>query len=510
MSDKFVPHRALRGLTVMTAALLAHPVAATAAATPIEHVVVLFQENISFDHYFGTYPHAQNLAGEPRFLAAPQTPTVNGLTPALLAHNPNKDNPFRLAPAQAMTCDMDHDYRAEQQAFDGGLMDGFVEHTSSEGSGCAAKGVMAYFDGNTVTALWNYAQRFALSDNSFGTGFGPSTPGALNLISGNTHGVTAGDLTVNGEAVAIAGTMIGDPDPQFDDCSNPKAGLAAMRGTTIGHLLNAAHVSWGWFEGGFRPTEMRDGKVVCGRKSVNIAGKPVPDYSAHHEPFQYYEDIANPHHLPPSSPAAIGQSDQANHQYDLDDFFTALHAGRLPAVSFVKARRFQDGHAGYSDPTDEQAWLVEIVNAMQRAPAWRSTAIIIAYDDSDGWYDHAMPPILNGSNTTGLDALNGEGRCGNAQTGAYPDRCGYGPRLPLLILSPFARRNFVDHALTDQTSIIRFVEDNWALGRIGNQSMDALAGSLDGMFDFAHPDARPFLLDQHTGMRAALHRKSRH
>ena len=153
-------------------------------------MIVLFQENISFDHYFATYPNAMNLAGERAFQAAPGTPTVNGLTEALLTHNPNKANPVRLSPQQAATCDMDHDYTPEQKAFNGGLMDKFVEDTSpyADEKGCDANAVMDYFDGNTVTALWNYAQNFAMNDNSFGTTFGPSTPGALNLVSGNTHG----------------------------------------------------------------------------------------------------------------------------------------------------------------------------------------------------------------------------------------------------------------------------------------------------------------------------------
>ncbi len=473
------------------------PLPALAASSPIEHVVVLFQENISFDHYFATYPLAANKPGEPPFVAAANTPSVNGLTPALLAHNPNAANPVRLGPSQAVGCDMDHEYRAEQEAFDGGLMDKFVEKTSSDEAGCQTSDVMGYFDGNTVTALWNYAQRFALSDNSFGTGFGPSTPGAINLVSGNTHGASPPELAIGPYALTKHGTMIGDPDPSFDDCSSGIT--AAMRGTTIADLLNSKHITWGWFQGGFRRTDFKNGKAVCGDRSTNIAGASVVDYSPHHEPFQYYQTSANPHHLPPTG--VIGTSDQANHQYDLRDFYAALAAGHLPAVSFIKAKKYQDGHAGkkYSDPLDEQAHLVEIINAIQKSPDWKTTLIVIAYDDSDGWYDHVMPPIVNGSEIAELDALNGPGHCGTVKPGAYKGRCGYGPRLPLLVISPYARRNYVDHSLTDQTSIIRFIEDNWNLGRIGNQSMDALAGSLSGMLDFEHPDANGLTLDEKTG-----------
>src|SRR5215470_18657022 len=156
--------------------------------TPIKHVVVIFQENVSFDHYFATYPNAANPKGEPRFVAREGTPTVNGLIGPLLTNNPNLVNPFRLGRNQAATCDQNHEYTDEQKAFDSGLMDLFVQ-TVGTGPGtdgfliCKKTDVMAYFDGNTVTALWNYAQHFAMSDNSFNTTFGPSTPGALNLIA---------------------------------------------------------------------------------------------------------------------------------------------------------------------------------------------------------------------------------------------------------------------------------------------------------------------------------------
>src|SRR5215471_17431194 len=177
----------------LTALLLAFSLVSIAeetehkTATPIKHVVVIFQENVSFDHYFATYPVAANPMGEPHFHARRGTPTVNGLSGALLTHNGNLVNPFRFDRSQAATCDQDHDYTDEQKAFNHGIMDQFVQ-TVGTGPGtdgiltCKKTDVMGYFDGNTVTGLWNYAQHFAMSDNSFNTTFGPSTPGALNLV----------------------------------------------------------------------------------------------------------------------------------------------------------------------------------------------------------------------------------------------------------------------------------------------------------------------------------------
>ncbi|MDT5324701.1 MAG: phospholipase [Mycobacterium sp.] len=495
-------------------------------ATPIHHLVVIFQENVSFDHYFGTYPRAANTDGRP-FSASATAPPVGGLSPALLVHNPNKAQPMRLGgPTQQVTCDQDHGYTAEQHAFNGGSMDRFVEYTQTDA--CKpplfqTQGlVMDYYDGNSVTALWNYAQHFAMSDNSYNTTFGPSTPGALNLISGQTHGVTSKFMpggkpfpaaTVIDDGGAGRGTVIGDPQPLGDDCSSRDQIQLSSDNKNIGDLLNDKNVSWGFFQGGFKPTAVRtDGSAVCGARhdigtAVGGTGEagPLPygtylDYIPHHEPFQYYASTANPHHRPPSAVGKIGQTDQANHQYDLTDFWDAADNGSLPAVSFLKAPAYQDGHAGYSDPIDEQRFLVATINRLQQLPDWKNTAVVISYDDSDGWYDHRAVPVVSTS-TTPADALSGPGRCGEPAGAAppYQGRCGYGPRLPLLVVSPYARANYVDHTVTDQTSILRFIEDNWAAGRIGDDSLDARAGALTGMLDFVAPPQPPLILDPATG-----------
>jgi phospholipase C len=256
------------GALAMVAASTAPP-SGTATATPIKHLVVIFQENVSFDHYFGTYPVAKNPAGEPAFWAEPNTPSVNGITGGLLTANPNKFNPFRLDRSQAATCDQDHDYTPEQQAFDSGLMDKFPQFTGVGNTifspcpdyGFGANLVMGYFDGNTVTALWNYAKRFAISDNSFGTNFGPSTVGAINLVSGQTNGASPGDLSGD----TVQGTIVGDPDPTGDVCSGSTT-VTMTTGENIGNLLNAKGVSWGFFEGGFDLTITNpDGSTGCTR-----------------------------------------------------------------------------------------------------------------------------------------------------------------------------------------------------------------------------------------------------
>jgi phospholipase C len=168
----------------------------------------------------------------------------------------------------------------------------------------------------------------------------------------------------------------------------------------------------------------------------------------------------------------------------LSDFWNAAEAGNLPAVSFLKAPSYQQGHAGYSGPLLEQNFLVNTVNRIQKLPEWNSTAVIITYDDSDGWYDHVMPPLVS----TSSDPIFGQqGLCGHSQptdTYYYQDRCGYSPRLIFVAISPLSKANYIDHHVTDQTSILRFIEDNWLRGqRIGDHSLDAKAGSNAGMIE---------------------------
>ena len=527
------PHAA-SSVTVPAASSLYY---APPTSTPIKHLVVLFDENVSFDHYFGTYPYAANTDGS-TFSAKPGTPKVNGLytsitssgpTGPLLTSNPNLNNPTRLSHAQALTCDQDHGYTPEQQAVNGGKMDKFVEFT--ETATCSppnygAPGlVMDYYDGNTATGLWNYAQNYAMSDNNWDTTFGPSTPGALNLISGQTGYSYAVDPnndnakittpiagTVSALNSAGLGTIYGDLDPAYDACSDnsrtPSSPTAKLNplgvatGQNIGDVLNARHVTWGWFQGGFAPTSTNSaGYAVCGSKHTNIGGVSVTDYSPHHEPFQYYQSTANPNHLPPSSEAAIGRTDQANHQYDLSDFYTSVKDGNMPAVSFLKAAEYQDGHPGYSDPLDEQTFLVNTINQIEQSKYWASTAIVVTYDDSDGWYDHQPPVIVNGSNTSADEAI-----CTSAPMvlGSYPDRCGYSQRLPMLVISPWTRQNYVSHQLTNTVSIIKFVESNWLHGKqIGGGSYDSISRSIagfGGLLDFyTRPHFKPVILNPTTG-----------
>ena len=517
------------------------PQDALPTATPIKHVVVIFNENVSFDHYFGTYPKAANVSGEPRFAAVSKTPAVNNLARAhLLTNNPNfsnkengagATNPFRLDRTQAATADQNHAYTAEQQASDAGKMDLFPKFTGKGTPGgvgaFATQGqVMGYFDGNTVTAMWHYAQHFAMSDNAWTDTYGPSTPGALEVVAGQTNGVHIVATAAQPSTVAKPSfyindgqggiTTVNDEDPGYDVCSKPGEQMM-LTGKNIGDLLNAAKITWGGFMGGFTlQTTNANGTTGCQRSTHStVVGTNVVDYIPHHNWFQYYDSTANPKHERPSAMTAIGYSleadgktpDPANHQYGLADFYAAVKAGNFPSVVYLKLPAYQDGHAGYSDPLDEQDGTVAVINFLEQQPEWKNSAVIVTWDDSDGWYDHAFVKPTNASFDSQADQLDGSGKCGTGTPQAGVDgkpvngRCGPGTRIPFLVVSPWAKQNFVSHTPISQASVVRFIEDNWLRGqRLGGGSFDATSGSLMDMFDFkGHRRDTALYLDPATG-----------
>lgn len=554
---------------------------AVSTTTPIKHLVVLFGENVSYDHYFGTYPKAANTDGVP-FTALPNTPANTNLLSndaAALKDNPNSVSPFRFSYSQALTNSQGHGYSDEQKAVQGSStsatpgMDRFPESTShntcSTPDYCTSGTSMGYYDGNTATGLWNYAQNYAMSDNSWDDVFGPSTNGALDVVSGQTYGavsfaatsrgesptpaVNPDDATLpvanngsvsdnqltsvvlptyNGAAPAAAqqvsvGTDIGDPDPAYDDCSTNNGNVAGMLGQNIGDVLNTRNISWGWFQGGFAATTAWDpstpgSHAACASTHNNIGAQPEKDYSAHHNPFAYYASTANPHHLAGTPGVTIGADDPqhrnsdgsytgANHQYDLSVFEDAIADDTIPAVSYVKADAYQDGHPGNSDPIDEQHFYTRVINALEKSPEWKDTAVVIAYDDSDGWYDHVAPKILNGSNNGVNGAADDQLVCtvpaGATATAPKTNtdgtiengRCGPSQRLPMLVISPYAKRNYIDHTPVGQASVVAFIEQNWGLPSVDDEtvsgSWDTRDGSIQGMFDFdAKPNLTPVIL----------------
>ncbi len=299
-------------------------------ATPIKHVVVIYNENVSFDHYFGSYPNAANPAGEPAFTPAAGTPAINGLSGRAAdgtngnftnpANGVNAANPFRLDRTQASSADQNHAYIAEQEAYDNGAgrsLPGSSRVRAPPGGAGAfgTKGqVMGYYDGNTVGAMWNYAQKFAMSDNAYTDTYGPSTPGALEVVSGQTNGMQAVKASVPPVDATTAGlgsyyvndgqggfTMINDVDP-VDTCS--PGDEAMMTSKNIGDLLNAKSVTWGGFMGGFNlvdgEQQRHDGLQAQhdvggggrnGDGRLRAASQLVPVFRQHGEPEPHAPEL---------------------------------------------------------------------------------------------------------------------------------------------------------------------------------------------------------------------------
>jgi phospholipase C len=350
----------LTAATAMAAGLLvpfagAHAAENDGAATnsPIKHLVVIYQENRSFDNYFGTYPNA------PGFKALPGTPKAEGIPDGSynLDENGNKVAPFLFGKEELQTADVDHNFDDMMKATNGGKMDGFYmsSENHSKGTGRLA---MGYYDYNALPAYWQYAQHFSMADHFFQPIFGPSTPGALYLVAAQSG--NAGN-PMKGDPVPAYGPLGGDGGKRWEPLTYKN----------IGDELSAKGVSWGWYQGGFAAADA--------------------SYSSHHNPFQYFANYNN----------------YAGNLKDYNDLKKDIDQHSLPAVTYVKGAYGDDEHPGLgnqSSPTAED-FSVQTINDIMSSDYWKDTAIIITYDESGGYWDHVAPPQLQ----AGPDGLAGAG-----------------------------------------------------------------------------------------------------
>jgi phospholipase C len=446
--------------------------------SPIKHTIILYQENISFDHYFGTYGHGVN--GIPAGAALSHTDGVQTWGPYA---------PTQLSSVtQSRTCDVDHGYVDMIKMANHGAMDQFLQlgndktvtNPSSSSALTCPKFETVAAPGTGVTALansyytgtagdpnsplqnyWTLASQYTLADNFFQGVYAPSTPGAQWLV-------------------AATNNTPSDPNPIGDVCNDYPASINPQNIPNLGAEATAAGTSWAWFQGGFG---------TCTPTAVN-------GYNPHHDPFQYFSSTADLTHADAFDPNL--NYPQANrHQRDLSVLYAALAGSpisgqsivpTLPAISWVKAPQLEDGHPGYSGPALEDAFVGDLVARLKTSSYWKDTALMIAFDETGGWWDHVAPPDLGGPFATWV---NGQPNLSGCQ---YPDipgapcgEAGLGPRMPVLVISRFAREGFVDHDLLNTASLDRWVEWNHrlpALGVWGNR--DATAGNLAGAFVFGH------------------------
>jgi phospholipase C len=432
------------------------PAPASRAARPIErinHVIVIYQENWSFDGLYGKFSGANGLAnagaavrqvdkdGRP-YASLPPPATPGSRPPAPDPRFP-PDMPVapfdmaRYVPPDQKTRDLIHRFYQQQYQINGGKMDKFVAWSDAGGL------VMGYYDATNLP-VGKLAQEYVLADNFFHAAFGGSFLNHMWLICActplwpdapperraqlNADGLLAKDAEATPDGYVV-NTAYSVNRPRPADMTDPMRLVPSQTLPTIGDRLSEKGISWAWYSGGWRDA---------------MAGRPHPLFQYHHQPFAYFAKYAD------------GTPAKAAHLKDEEDFLRALKENALPAVSFVKPLGPDNEHPGYADLLRGQQHVAHLVKAVMDSPYWAQTAIIIAYDENGGRWDHVAPP--------------------------KGDRWGPGARVPAIIVSPHAKRRFVDHTQYDTTSILKFIQTRWNLPPLG--ARDAAANGLTGAFNF--------------------------
>ena len=493
----------------------------------ITNIVVIYAENRGFDNLYGLFPGANGIPGvnatsKGTYLAQKDVdgstlsvlpPTWGGMTAAgqavtvtqaQTANLPNK--PFRIddpatfnLPLSVVTRDLVHRFYNNQMQIDGGANDKFPTYSDAGGLS------MGYYDGSKM-AMWQVAKDYALADNFFMGAFGgsflnhqylicacaPTYPNADTAAA--KPSISKVDLDANGNFVRLtaaatspASVLNGAPvyaadgtitpaingqfyavntmQPAYQPSSNAPASTDGTRlyadttkattlppqtGKTIGDLLSAKGVSWAWYAGAWNTTS----SLASNSRAFNGTN---PNFQFHHQPFNYYAAF---------DPVS-GAANRAAHLKDFDsDFLSAAAAGALPAVSFYKPQGNLNQHAGYASVGDGDAHIADVINKLKASPQWKNMVVVITYDENGGFWDHVSPP--------------------------KGDRWGPGTRIPAIIVSPYARKGFVDHTQYDTASILRLITHRFGLAPLpglvdrdqklianGYKPMGDLTGSLD-------------------------------
>jgi phospholipase C len=452
----FVRRSVLASLALTTAVLIGLAPALhaqTDGLQKINHVVVIYQENWSFDSLYGRFPGANGIDnagaaiqqvdkdGKP-YATLPQplnttfSPAVpDPRFPADLPVAPFETSKY-VAPNQ-QTGDAVHRYYQEQYQIDGGKMDKFVAWSDAAGL------VMSYYDATNMP-VGKLAQQCTLLDNYFHSAFGgsflnhqflicacaptwPDAPASIVAqVDANGMMTKDGQVTPDGFAVNTSFT-INSPHP--GNVTDKTLLVPEQTAPTIGDRLSDKNVSWAWYSGGW---------------NTAVLGHADPLFQFHHQPFAYF------------APYADGTPGRAEHLKDEGDFYSDVVGNKLPAVSFIKPLGPDNEHPGYATELNGQLHVADLVSTIQNSPYWSDTAIIITYDEHGGRWDHVAPPVV--------------------------DKWGPGSRVPAIIISPFAKKNFVDHAQYDTTAIMKLIEERWGLQPLNER--DAKAGDLLTAFDF--------------------------
>jgi phospholipase C len=422
--------------------------AATAAELrKIDHIVVIYLENHSFDNLFGRFPGAIGVSNAGKTLIqldrdgkpyATLPPVINtsanppGVDDRFPKNLPNgKTFPIeKYVPIDQATGDIVHRFYQEQAQIDGGKMDKFVAVSD------AATLTMGIYD-IRKTSIWAYAKRYTLADNFYHAAFGgsflnhfwlacectPSFPKApaeiVAQLDATGRMVRDGAVTPDGDAVNTAFTVY-NPHPAS---AKPETLVPPQEALTIGDQLSAQNISWAWYSGGWDDA---------------LAGKPDPLFQFHHQVFAYFKQFGD------------GTDAKKAHLKDEKEMLAAIAKGELPAVTFWKPIGAENQHPGYAELVQGDRKVDEVIKEIQKSRMWKNTVVIVTYDENGGYWDHVAPPKL--------------------------DRWGPGSRVPTLIISPFAKKGFVDHTRYDTTSILKLIHERYALAPLSDR--EAQVGDL--------------------------------
>ena len=485
----------LAGLFALIAGCAAPPAGQRAALDRIEHVVVIYAENRSFDNLYGLFPGANGVsnATPAQYTQVDRDGTpLNTLPPVWKGKDPDPafprnlpNRPFRIdAPPvnlalSTKTRDLIHEFYRNQEQINGGRNDRFV--AASDAGGLA----MGYYDGSTLP-MWKWAQEYTLADNYFMGAFGgsylnhmwlicactpvdrdapqnlraqvdergwlktkPTSPVSVMTGAGEFLGgeVTPDGYSVNTTQPPYQPSRVPpakDGDPRFADPA--KHSLPPQTLKTIGDTLSAKGVSWAWYAGAWDEA-LKDGMQPpdAPRKVIATLAGGAPYFVTHHHPFNYFARFA------PGTP------DREQHLKDASQMIAGIEKGDLPQVVFYKPTGILNQHPGYADILSGDAHVADLVAKIKASPLWASTAIIVTYDENGGFWDHVPPP--------------------------KGDRFGPGTRVPAIIISPYARRGYVDHTAYDTTSILKFITLRFGLEPL--PGVRAGAGDLTAAFDFS-------------------------
>jgi len=428
------------------------PPAPPPAFQKINHIIVIYLENRSFDNLFGLFPGANGIAaagsaatqrdphGLPYEFLPPVMNVGNGDEPTpdlrFPEHIPNGPFEIRL-PLGAKTGDLVHRFYQEQEQIDDGRMDRFAAVSNAGGL------TMGYYDGHTMR-LWRHASRYVLADNFFHAAFGGSFLNHFWLVCACTprYDDAPGNLVAEEDAwgnmlrdgaITPRGEAVNDIEPRqspHTPGADPRALLPPQTMPTIGDRLSEKGIKWAWFADGW---------------DAALAGtvKP-PVFRYEHQPFAYF--------------AQYGDDTDARRQHlrDGSEFLAAIEHGTLPSVSFYKPNDLLDEHPGHADIASGDRHVAAILRRIEASPLWADSAIIVTWDENGGFWDHVAPPVV--------------------------DRWGPGTRVPAIIVSPFAKKGSVDHTTYDTTSILRFIEVRYGLRPLAER--DRKANDLRNAFLF--------------------------